>query len=378
MKKDKKFIVLEIILLIFIIMYKIALDNLPYLYSDIFYICFWLLIGILLFIYGGFPKDNCFYKRNVIKIIIIGFLLFILISYCLGLFLGFVKNLYFYNFLMFLEKVLALPSMIIFLEISRYLFFKRNPGKLHIYIFTLLIIILNVIMEISNYNIIDFGHFLILLSSIIIPIILREVLVSYIIYNVGLLPAIIYKILFLLYGYFVPFLPDLGDYLVSIFGLLIPYLFYYEINKCIRYREKYGLHAKKTLSRFLSCFLILFLLVIISLTSGIFKYQLIAIASGSMEPVYYRGDAVIIEKISADKIKINDILVYKVNSGIITHRVVDINDVNGVRYFITKGDNNSAIDTFNISEDDVKGRVKFIVKYLGYPTVIFNEFLESM
>ena len=96
-----------------------------------------------------------------------------------------------------------------------------------------------------------------------------------------------------------------------------------------------------------------------------------------MEPVYYRGDAVIIEKINAKEVKIGDILVFKVGSGIVTHRVVEISQEDGKMVFRTKGDNNKTEDTFDIDDSDVKGIVKYVVKYLGYPTIMFNELLES-
>ena len=96
-----------------------------------------------------------------------------------------------------------------------------------------------------------------------------------------------------------------------------------------------------------------------------------------MEPIYYRGDAVILEKIDPDKIKVDDILVFKASGGIITHRVVEIVEENGTRIFHTKGDNNLTKDSIDITEENVKGIVKYVVKYAGYPTIIFNEFLES-
>lgn len=377
MKKDKKFYVIELVILIFIIMFKMIFNKIPFLHSDIINIIFWFVMCILLYIIGGFPKDKNYYKKSSIKIIIIVFLFYILVTYLLGLFLGFVKNLYFYNFGMLFEKMLAIPALIIFTEISRYLFFKRNPIKIHIYIYTFLLIILNIIMEVNNYNIDGFDRLFIIVSAILLPVCVREILASYITYNVGLLPTIIYKLIFITYSYFVPFLPDLGDYLKAIFGLIVPYVIFREIGKNLRYKEKYGLYAKKTISYVSSGILFTFLIVIVLLVSGIFKYQLVAIASGSMEPVYYRGDAVIIEKINAKEVKIGDILVFKVGSGIVTHRVVEISQEDGKMVFCTKGDNNKTEDTFDIDDSDVKGIVKYVVKYLGYPTIMFNELLES-
>ena len=72
-----------------------------------------------------------------------------------------------------------------------------------------------------------------------------------------------------------------------------------------------------------------------------------------------------------------DILVYNVSGGIVTHRVIEIVEKNGKRIFHTKGDNNETDDKIDILEQDVKGVVRYVVKYIGYPTIWFNELLES-
>lgn len=377
MKKNNKFYIIETFILIFIIMFKIIYNNIPNHYAYLTNIIFWILITIILWITGGFPKDKSYFKKSSTKTVIIILLFYILTIYLLGLFIGFIKNLYFYNIFTMMKKVIPIALFIITSEISRYLFLKHNPNKLQIIIFTIELIILNIIIGINDYNIFDTKQLFIITSIVTIPIIANEIACSYITYNVGLLPTIIYKLIFNLYSYIVPFNPDLSDYLRSILGLIIPYITYQEIKKNLKYREKYSLYAKKTIIKCSTIILSAFLSGLILLTSGIFKYQLIAIATGSMEPVYYRGDAVILEKVNPDTIKVGDILVYKTSGGIVTHRVTEIIEKNGSKVFHTKGDNNATEDNTDISEKDVKGIVKYIVKYAGYPTIMFNDLLES-
>ena len=107
--------------------------------------------------------------------------------------------------------------------------------------------------------------------------------------------------------------------------------------------------------------------------SGIFKYQIIAIASNSMKPVYEKGDAVIIEKKKPDQIKEQDILAFKKNNIYITHRVIEIIKNENNYNFITKGDNNKEIDKYKVTEKEAIGTVKYIIKYIGFPTIWFND-----
>ena len=96
---------------------------------------------------------------------------------------------------------------------------------------------------------------------------------------------------------------------------------------------------------------------------------MIAIGSDSMNPIYYRGDAVIYKEKKIEEIKEEDILVFNYNGAIITHRVVNIITKDGKIYFQTKGDNNNDVDLNLVDSTKVYGVVNYIVKYIGYPTI---------
>lgn len=377
MKKDKKYYIIEFIILIFIIIFTILNRKIPIQYANLINIIFWFFMVITLFIIGGFPRDRNYYRKSSIKIVLIVFLFYIIISYLLGLFLGFVKNLYFYNFILLIKKILPISLFIIFSETSRYLILKHRISRVQKIILTLEFIILNIIIGISGYSFVDFKQVFVLSSTIILPTIASELMTFYVISKVSLIPVILYKLLFNLFSYIVPFNPNLGDYLYAVSGILIPFIVYNEIKKNLKYKDKYGKIAKSMVKKAFSGILIIFLITIVLLVSGIFNYQLIAIATGSMEPIYYRGDAVIYEKVKPKDIIEGDILVYTTTGGIITHRVIRIENRNGQRIFYTKGDNNLTNDNIEISENNVRGRVKYIVKYLGYPTILLNDYLES-
>ena len=88
----------------------------------------------------------------------------------------------------------------------------------------------------------------------------------------------------------------------------------------------------------------------------------------------YKGDVIIS---SGKNPVIGDIIIFNANSNIpVIHRVVDIFEEDGERFFITKGDNNpdvnSAIGEDKISEEDVLGIAKFRIPYLGYLRIFFS------
>ena len=72
-----------------------------------------------------------------------------------------------------------------------------------------------------------------------------------------------------------------------------------------------------------------------------------------------------------------DILVFFCVEKVVTHRVVDIIKVGEKLYFRTKGDNNNSNDVSLVPDDKVYGKVKYSVKYIGYPTIWLQELFNN-
>ena len=106
---------------------------------------------------------------------------------------------------------------------------------------------------------------------------------------------------------------------------------------------------------------------------GLFKYQPIAVLSGSMSPTFNRGDAVVINKLNTrekDELKKGDIIQFVSGTKYVVHRIVEItNDEYGNKLFVTKGDHNNTRDAEKVSMENVIGKVSFVVPYIGYPSV---------
>jgi len=93
--------------------------------------------------------------------------------------------------------------------------------------------------------------------------------------------------------------------------------------------------------------------------SNYFGYTFMNISSGSMEPTIKVKDYVFI-KLNNKDYKKGDIITYKNNKSIITHRIEKIDK----QTIITKGDANNASDS-PISKKDIIGKVVYIGKSFG-------------
>ncbi|HIJ02439.1 TPA: hypothetical protein HA363_07345 [Candidatus Woesearchaeota archaeon] len=81
--------------------------------------------------------------------------------------------------------------------------------------------------------------------------------------------------------------------------------------------------------------------------------------TSSMLPVINHHSKAI--EIKPDKLSIGDIISYKDNEVIVVHRIVDIGADSEGTYYITKGDNNNAVDQKKVRFNDVQGKIVAII-----------------
>ena len=98
---------------------------------------------------------------------------------------------------------------------------------------------------------------------------------------------------------------------------------------------------------------------------NIFGYSFFQVETGSMVPTIQIDDIVIVK--ITDKIGKDDIIAFKQDNNIITHRIIEIND----DQIVTKGDANNAIDE-KISSTQVVGKVVHTLKNIGVWTKVFQ------
>lgn len=101
---------------------------------------------------------------------------------------------------------------------------------------------------------------------------------------------------------------------------------------------------------------------------------MLAVESGSMEPVLYRGDLVVVRGVDPSTLQVGDIVIYNrtsdPNEVPIVHRIVEIQNVSGELRFFTKGDNNPVNDNEFRTESDIRAKVIGSIRYLGFITLL--------
>jgi len=90
------------------------------------------------------------------------------------------------------------------------------------------------------------------------------------------------------------------------------------------------------------------------------------VTGGSMEPTIHKGSLVIDEPVSADKIRLGDIITFDHYDQTTTHRVVGVEGSTNGTMFSTKGDANQIVDPEPLGFPGRVGLVKVAIPGLGY------------
>ena len=100
-------------------------------------------------------------------------------------------------------------------------------------------------------------------------------------------------------------------------------------------------------------------------TPSFFGYKNYTIVSRSMENTINKNDVIIIKEVSQNEINKNDIIAFYQNNQVITHRIVDVIEDNGVIKYVTKGDNNVHEDKELVTYEQIEGKYQFKLNGFG-------------
>ena len=95
----------------------------------------------------------------------------------------------------------------------------------------------------------------------------------------------------------------------------------------------------------------------------------------SMEPGLPPGTLVVIRPTPVDEIRVGDVVTYQIRSGesaVVSHRVTAKTYTDGELTFVTKGDNNDAVDPEPVREVQIRGTLWYSLPLLGWVNSILN------
>lgn len=375
---DRKIYLFELFMLVAILVFCVYLADFPTLFKNYaLIISFAIIFGVSVAVFG-YRKDRHYLRGGATRAIITVVLAVFIIAFLAGLFLGFNRSYASLSLAKNFEGLIPTVLLAVITELLRQnLYRKSNNRWQNVVFFTTISSLMYIILALIPSQLTDIEKIFLFICGSVFPIIATEMLCSYLTKNVGIQPSLTYKLIVKCYVYVLPIIPNLGDYLYAVIAIIIPFVIYHMVEQM----DTFDSHARQRMRKvnigIIAAPLTVLLVVLVALVSGFFNYWLIAVGSGSMSGTFERGDAVMIEKMSADKLKENDIIAFKKDGIIVTHRIVNIYTENGQYIFTTKGDANAEIDSFTTPGESVIGRITMKTKYIGFPTLWMNEIFNK-
>ena len=380
MSRSIKNSILLALLVVYVVLYKLIIFNNFMKYSGLITASFLVvLLGISVKFLGFRKSKPTVMSNNILKNVIFYLIVTFILMYALGSVVGFLTNAYSRSFLVMIDNIFAPILIIIFIEFFRYVFISaNNDKKVFIVLLTIVLIIFEVSTSIRVINF-DFDEFFKSFALIIIPSIIKNIVLSYLCFYIGYKVPIIYRLVMDVYGFIIPILPNLGDYITSVILITLPIVIYIssfgEIDRKIHKPDPVFGGNSFTVK---DIPLIAFLVILIALVSGVFPLFMIGVGSQSMSPRISKGDAVILRKLPKyAALKKNDIIGYKKDGITVVHRIVDIERNKKEISYVTKGDANNSNDSQKVKRDQIVGIVEFKIPYIAYPTIWLRELVSK-
>ena len=345
------------------------------LYNELINPLMWIVICAVAIFLG---KDSGLRVRsgvNKTQSLLIVLIIYIILYFLSGLIFGFERTPYSKDILSVLLNLWSFGSIIILQEYVRLQLVKNENKKMYSLILTTLVFfVLN--LNYSNFldNFTDFKTIFIYVSSVLLPAIAESAILTYLIYTSGVKASIIYRLFVTIPPFLIPIVPSLDWFVTAVVGVVLPLAVYIYINYVnVVKNERLSRGERKRYSPVVYIPVFALIAVFASFVMGLFKYQPVAVLSGSMSPTFNRGDAVIINKLTKqekNELKKGDIIQFISGTKYVVHRIYRVtNDEYGNKAFITKGDHNNAPDSDKVSLDNVIGKVSFSIPLIGYPSV---------
>ena len=369
-------------LLVFILFFALFVSNSLSKYLLFIFLALYVLGLRFLF---NLKKTESIYQKQVTILMIIFALLYVIILYFLGLYSGFFKSKLQFSVLLIFNEVIPIIAIVILSEIIRRYFlsfnyivyFRRKVIDLSEILAYISAVLLDLSIYAGIYDLTNLDGFLTVLGFVFFFFFSSNLLFQYICRRFGIKCLIFYRLITILYVYFIPFIPNVYIFFQSFLRMVSPYFIYLVITRLYSNSEEFMSYIDRRKVLIGNSFLFIIMTFFIMLISCQFSFGILVIGSRSMTGTIDKGDAVVFEKHTDKSISIGQVIVFKNNDVKTIHRVVDIRRVNGVLRYYTKGDANEKMDVGYITDSDIYGTVLFKIKYIGYPIIWIRSLFES-
>jgi signal peptidase len=309
---------------------------------------------------------------QVVLIMTVIALLYVMLYYLSGLSFGFFKNPYRLTMENFFRFFLPVAAIVFFTEVIRFITLSQE-SKLASGLCWLSCVMAEMLICSNLPAVNSFVDFMDLVAGAMLPAIIANSLYHYLSRRYGFWPNLIFRAVTTLYAYTFPIISGISDSLVNFARLLIPIAIYFFIDALFEKKRRFALQKlgrfQRVFSRALTILVLIIMVGTVMLVSNQFRFGAYVIATESMTGELNKGDVAICERYEGQSVQEGQIIAFEQSNSTLIHRVVDIQVINGVTRYYTKGDANEDMDTGFITDANILALINYKVPMLGYPTL---------
>ena len=315
-------------------------------------------------------------KKEVFKLVTLLGVIYVALLYTVGIYTGYYKSTTKFGFDTLLKYIIPIGIIIISSEQIRNRFINYE-SKLSILLNYIIQIIIDLLIYANIYKLNSVDNLMLVIGYVLFASISSNLLYNYVAKRYGVKPNIIYRLLTVLYIYFIPVLPDIYIFFLSFYRMAFPFFIYYVIESFYGETDDMIVMKENKPIKIFTSILFALLIIYIGLISCLFKHGALVIGSGSMTGTINKGDVIIFSKdVDIADVEKGDIVVFIKNDIKIVHRVIEKKQQSGEYRLYTKGDSNLQEDEGYVTDDELYGRVLNRIKNIGLPTIWLHEMFE--
>lgn len=352
---------------------------------------YWLIVAIaVIYISGGIHRAFSPKNRKIITMAFLVAIFQIFITLDAGLITKFGKSPVSFTVVNLILNFLMVGTKLIGIELAR-AYIIKNIKKVYSLIYLISITFFFTFIDTSFTALFSIKDKLLLteyLGETFLPFLADHLLSTYVALMGGPLASLAYRAPNQLFQWFSPILPDLTWGFKAIIGVMVPTIGFTVISASTSFVDTRRAGLKSTRSprvesrndsnsaKRTMVFSIIALLTVWS-TTGLLGFQPNIIASGSMRPALEVGDIAVTVEVDPKRIAIGDTIQYMMGAEKIMHRVIEIYEEDGVRYFVAKGDANRIADD-PITDRRITGKLMLVIPKIGWASIYVKKIIFSV
>ncbi|RJE49097.1 signal peptidase I [Dehalobacter sp. 14DCB1] len=348
------------------------------LYQNVFQPLMWIGVGLIIWWFPVVRAAGKLRLRKSLCLWAINFAIIMITVQVLAGFLdGFGKSPYSNSFLGILINFFTVCAALAGRELTRHVLVNSWTRKQNYKVLVAVALLMTVIVfPISKYtelkNIQELVQFV---AQYFAPQFTKNLLATCFAFYGGPLPAIIFMGVLDFFHWFSPVLPNLKWITAALIGILTPVFLFSALERIYLQENRIRKHRFKSEEGLLGWMVTtLISITIIWFTVGVFPVYPSVIATGSMIPMIYPGDVILVDKgVDRMKMSVGTVIQFQRDDILISHRIIgEVVEKDGTKHYLTKGDNNNSADSQWVKPEDIKGEVVKVVPKIGWPTLLLK------